>query len=391
MRKKTNFLFVFILAIITFIPSIFATDKVDDIVLTESSYNNESIYKYGASVSLEKDTDGSVALAGNDVIIEKNIIGASIAAGNQIDFSGASEYLFLVGNSIKTNGNVARDAFIFGSIIEADGVFGRDVTIFGSSVKLKGNYTRNLVIKGNKVIIDGAKINGNIHITADKIEVINRAVIEGRLKYNEDAEINIANSTITIQETFANKNAFNMKEHLTSVTFSFINKIVLFAVLTLIFPCLFNKINRVTAKDSVNEVFTTAIKGLIGLIIIPITAILLLVSSIGISVGLILLVLYFIIIYASSIFAGYFIGKKLWGKLIKSEEQTLLVGIFGIFLLTVLNLIPYFNILVSFASLIIGIGIVLNLFKRETIIQTNEVVKEKSKKPIIKKTTKKND
>ncbi len=182
-----------------------------------------------------------------------------------------------------------------------------------------------------------------------------------------------------------------MKEHLTSVTFSFINKIVLFAVLTLIFPCLFNKINRVTAKDSVNEVFTTAIKGLIGLIIIPITAILLLVSSIGISVGLILLVLYFIIIYALSIFAGYFIGKKLWGKLIKSEEQTLLVGIFGIFLLTVLNLIPYFNILVSFASLIIGIGIVLNLFKRETIIQTNEVVKEKSKKPIIKKTTKKND
>ena len=80
--------------------------------------------------------------------------------------------------------------------------------------------------------------------------------------------------------------------------------------------------------------------------------------------------LYFIIMYLSNVFAGYLLGYKLWQRFFNNDINMLVVGIFGLAILFVLNLIPGINFIVSLLSLIIGIGIIYDVIIKK--IGSNE-------------------
>ena len=89
---------------------------------------------------------------------------------------------------------------------------------------------------------------------------------------------------------------------------SFMSLILIFAVLSLAASKIFTRVQKEYDKFDFNKGLETFTKGLMFLIIVPFIIVILFLMSIGIPLSLILLALYFIIMYLSTIFTGYLLG-----------------------------------------------------------------------------------
>lgn len=316
----------------------------------------------GENVSFEDTVSGSSALAGQSVEVNGNVQGVNFLAANSIEHNGQSDYLVSAGNSINISGIVNNDAIIAGNVIavDKDAILKRDVTILGSDIKVRGNLGRNVSLYGNKVSLEGVTIKGNVKIYAEEILVDDDSIINGQLSYPEDAKVSIGKNITNIKKTGKiNKEVTDgFTDFISDKIWSFLSLLVIFAVLTLFKPKLFDKINKDYEEFSFTKGVETFSKGLVFLIIVPIISAFLLVIPFTLPLSIIMFALYFIIIYISKVFSMYLIGYKLWQKFAKKDINILVVGMIGILTVFILELIPFISILTILFTLLIGIGMI---------------------------------
>lgn len=320
-------------------------------------------FKAGDTVDAEGNFLGSVFYAGNNVTSSSIVDGIGFLAGNNVTIEGEKEYLITAGNNIYVNGVIKKDAIIAGNIVHISGDIGRDTYIAASTVVISGNIERNVKIYASEVTIKG-NIQGNVDICAGMITIENGTVITGSLKYNDDAEVNSAeNITIGDIQMYTIENSQTASEYFKSLIYSFLtsyaNLLIVALVLTYFLPKLFVGLKEEYTKVKVDDYFKWFLKGAVFIIMIPILALFLLLSSVGVSFGLILLVLYIILCYLSIIVTGYLVGHFIFCKLLKKENNHYLNLLVGIAVIKILEFIPYVGSFISVISLFVGLGIAL--------------------------------
>ena len=129
----------------------------------------------------------------------------------------------------------------------------------------------------------------------------------------------------------------------------------------------FNNINEKYEEFKVSEGIEVFTKGLVAFILVPLIAIILCLTMIGIPLGIILGILYGIALYLTTIFTAYLVGYKIWQKVFNKEAHILLFGLVGLFVLLILELIPGVRIAVSIISVLVGLGLILELFKNNKV------------------------
>ena len=319
-------------------------------------------------VILEDDTDASVALAGSSVGINSQVNGISAVIGEHVIFSGSAEYAALIGKDVEIEGTINNDSLIVGYLItsSASAQFGRDVIIFGDEVNLSGDFARNVIVYATSVTISDANVAGNLKIQANNITV-ESGTIEGQLSYPEDSQINISDNAV-INETVTTEPLNNEGEttYLDTVfnkVWSFACYALIFAIICLILPRVITKINDKYEKMDISQGIELFTKGLIVIILVPIICMLLFVTGIGLPLAVIGLLLYGIAIYLSTIFTAYLIGYKVWQKAFKKDMNMLLIGLIGLFILLILNIIPGINYLVAIITVLLGLGLIFDSIK----------------------------
>jgi hypothetical protein len=106
--------------------------------------------------------------------------------------------------------------------------------------------------------------------------------------------------------------------------------------------------------------------GLLFLILVPIAAISFMITLIGIPVALIVVLLYAAAILFSRIFVAITVGRKLVQTYYKSKAESLLVQtLVGVVGLWILFAMPVIGGILSFASVIWGLGGIYYMFKKE--------------------------
>ena len=322
--------------------------------------------KLDDDVTINDEVNGSLVLAGSNTEMKGKADGVSFMAGNKVVFSGESEYIALAGNSIEVKGTVTKDSFIGGNIITIgkEANLQRDAVVAGSDIEIHGNIGRNISIYGSNVNLVGAEIEGNVNIYANSIKADEDTVINGNLSYPEDAEVSIAKDAVKGKITKTDAIQSNENGFVTTMMgkfWSFLSLMLVFAVLSFAASKLFVRVQKEYDKFDFNNGLETFTKGLVFVILVPIIIFILFLMSIGIPLALILLALYFIIMYLSTIFTGYLIGYKLWQKFFNNDINMLVIGIFGIAILFILNLIPGISFIVSMLSMFIGIGVIYDV------------------------------
>ena len=331
---------------------------------------NHFVSKVDNDVVLENDYNSSVAAAGQNVEFTGNTKGVLASAGNNIKVKGTSDYAFIAGNDINVNGVINNDGFIAGNIITfgSDTVIKRDMVIAGSDVELSGNFERNVSVYAGKVSVKGANIKGNLKVYTERVTLDGTSIVGGTLYYPEDskykasegANIGKVEKTAAIQ-TEDEENYFAT---LSAKIWSFLGLALIFAAMSLFIPNIFDKINEKYEKFEVSEAVEVFTKGLVVLILVPVVALLLCLTMIGIPLGIILLILYGLSLYLTTIFTAYLIGYKVWQKFFNKEAHILFFGLIGLTLLLILELIPGVRTLVMIISLLVGLGLIFDVLKR---------------------------
>lgn len=361
--KKYLCLFAILLMFIPFI-----SVKAEDTLTTTAieTYNGFEVVGAEKATS-DKIVNGSSILAGNTVNGKNTVNGIGMLFGNDVTFSGASDYSLLAGNNVDLDGTIKNDGVVFGNIITFDKAFkiDRDLFVFGNDVTLDGSFNRDVTIFASSVTINGI-IKGNVTINAENVTINSEAIILGTLKYNKDASADISSNNIgstQLTEEMSTQQTFGTE--VVSTLMSLAEILVVYMAFALILPALFKRMDSKIKDISWIKALTLMGYGALTLIAVPMALILLISFVFGISLAFIIGAVYVIAIMTSTMFSGYLLGNVIWAKFIKKDKNLLLTGLLGISIIYILKLIPVVGTFVSLISLLVGMGLVMKLFKKD--------------------------
>ena len=313
----------------------------------------------GNEITNHKSYNHSYFMAGNNINSDINVDGILFAAGNDVNLSSQTEYGFIAGNTIAISKENLKDLFVAGDIVNFKEGYhnGRDLYALGSTVNLAGNIDSNVFAAGSNITIANANINDNVYLDASNITIGDNVTINGSLKYNDDATINgLDKLGSTSIETYTNKD-FTQNTILDQTKSTLIS---IFSLLIVAFVIIKFKQDKVKLMDEekVNDdsIFKKALIGLGVLFCVPLISIILMVTIIGLPLGLIILAIYSIALYLSVLPVSYLIGKYFINKVLKSKCNIYLVFTYGIIIVKLISLIPWLGSVLYFLIMLIGLG-----------------------------------
>jgi len=304
---------------------------------------NKNLYVFDETVDVDGNYDGIGFIAGSNVTVSSNI-----------------QYGALAGSNLYFKGVINKDLFALGSSIDISGSVYRDAYVAGTTVKVSGTIEGNLYVYASELILsEEAKINGNLKFYGTSFKT-NGGFIGGVLSYYEDIEY-IGDTKYEENIMASNTEEFNILNYLKSICLNLLKSLFIFFLIAFTFPKLLKKMRSNYDINNVTNVLALCGSGLMYMFIIPFVASMLLISSIGFSAGIIIMILSGIIIYLSTLFFGYLLGNVILKRILKKEHNDYLSGLIGITLITVLSYIPYIGGFVSIIGMFAGFSVIVKM------------------------------
>lgn len=328
-------------------------------ITTVNAKSSNDLFQAGDKVTIEDKLDGTAFIAGNEIKVNNTIDGIGFVAGNKLTFKANQEYVIGAGNEITIEKDIEKDLFLAANDIKVNGNVLRDTYLAANTITINGNLNRNSYIYASEVTLKGT-FNGNVTVYAANIN-IEGAKITGTLKYNKDAVIDGLNDTIKTKTYNSTTNKMTFKEYIYAIVSKYVHITML--AIVLVFACekLFKKSLKQTEDLTVKKTAILCGKGFLILIGVPMIALMLLMTGILSSVGVIGGIIYGILVYIANIFTAYTVAHKLDKKYFKKNMNSYILMIVGLFIIYVLSYIPYIGGFVSLLSLLFGLGISGNM------------------------------
>jgi cytoskeletal protein CcmA (bactofilin family) len=340
----------------------------------------DDIWRAGARVNVTAAAQRDVWAAGAIVGIRgdsKRDIGAF---GAEVDVDAAS----------------GRDTMVAGAVVSVRGMQGRDLNVAGARIAIESRVGRDLNVAGARVVvgpqaevagaanivgadvlfsgtgkgpvtfhadhvqIDG-RIAGDVLVRARQATVGRSAVIDGAVRFETFGEPTIeAGATVRGRQTVTTPQA---PEVGVGTIFAALGAVIVFAIgAGLVLGILLLIAARPFVERAIDRIRTaplmTALVGLVVLILVPLVALLLMVTVIGIPIGLLLLLAFPFTLLTAGALAAF--GLSDWllnrGREPRSWGGRVLLLLVGLIVLTLIGLVPFLGFVSWMLALLIGLG-----------------------------------
>jgi len=323
----------------------------------------------------------NIYVAGNAITTEAKIAGDMVAAGNSININNDIDHsIIAVGQNISLRGKVGQNARLGGNTITISSEVGEDLQAAGNSIVLSKSATvgGDAMLAGSVVTIDGTingwfkgaaetitingEVKGDVKVDANNVIVGDKAVIGGKLTYKSNTTAQIANGAkitggVDFQQRTGYDNTFVRILMTEVLTLALLVKLIGSVILLLLLIYLLPKFSRELLGAGAAQPWMKLGIGLIALIVTPITALLLLISTIGAPIAILVGLLYALMLILAAHYGTLLIGQytlKLFKKgEVKLDWQTAVVGVVAV---TILAFIPFIGPLAVFAALLMCLG-----------------------------------
>lgn len=324
------------------------------------------VAKAGDTITEEGNYDSLRFVAGNKVTSKATIDGISFVAGNDLYLEGNATYGMYAGNTITINGNINKDLMVAGNkiLVTADAIIGRDVYIAGNQIEIKTNLPRDVRVAGDTIDLSGVTIGGDAYLAVDKIVMDENTIITGTLTYYENAKISGLEKA-TIGNIITEKIdkvviEYGIKERIYAFFVSTIAAFITMLCLLYFVPKTKEKLAKLDLHFG--NIAKTACIGFAILVVVPLISLLAMFTGFLTPLAIVVLAIYFISIYLSSLFVCYVIGNVILSKLFKKDDMYLALAI-GIVLVKLVKLIPIIGGYIGAVVLFYGLGIIYELVK----------------------------
>lgn len=352
--------FIFISAVPVFSQTLnhnqFATLPKDQTV-------NDTYFATGETVTISGVVNGDAYIAGGNVIVDGTVNGDLLVAGGNVVISG----------------NVTQDVRVVGGQITIQGQVGKNVTAIGGSFNVSdpaniagglvagaGNVNiyapvgKSSVIGGGNITL-GDTIGGNVLAGAGNLHLDSEAQIDGNLEYYADNEAQILPNINVVGTITFHKNPAPSKNEVSMFGSWFFMKIINF-LSSLLLGIILIRLAPVHSMNIASQLKKRVAScmgfGFLTLVGTPVVAIMLAITIIGLPLTFFSMVLYCILIFVSKIFVSYWIGLKVLGRWYSKPSPSGAFGV-GLILWFIVTSIPLIGWVLSFLSLIAGMGAIL--------------------------------
>lgn len=335
------------------------------LAVTKSGQVPEDLYMVGATVQVLADVDGDVVVTGGSVNIVNAVSGDVLAAGGTVSITAnVNDDIRSAGGSVAIAGNVGDDAIIAGGSVslESASTVGGRAWLAGETVTVAGGVSRELRAAGKKIILTGM-IGGDVELHAESIEIGPSAVIKGKLTYSAPKKAVVRNGAVIEGVVDWNETDFGDFDGWGT---DFAGNLVFFLSLAasaialfLIYP----RLSTTAAQQLQHAPFKPLGLGLLIFFVTPFLALMLLVSTLGIPLALIVLALYVIALIAGLLVGIIWIGDVGFRGIGKVPDDSKWIRAWSIvaaaLLLLIIGSIPVFGGLAFFVVLLLGVGSVM--------------------------------
>jgi len=329
-----------------------------------SAIKTQDYFKIEDNVEDKDDIEHSLFMFGNNVDSRKKIEGILFLVGNNINSNSENEYGIYAGNNVEINGKIEKDLFAAGNIITINNEtsIGRDAYLAANTINIKTNVDGNIFATCEALYLENITIKGDITVNCSNITIKDDVIIEGTLKYNEDAKVSGINEELVPNvKTYKKKvKEVTLMDILYTKSISAITLIVTAIIIHLIFKKLYDRLSK---DIDANKLIKNLCSGFCFLIIVPIISVLLFLSTFGLSLGIIALLIYGIMLYLSIILSSTVIGNNVLTKLFKRKDNPYLSIIIGIVITTIFTSIPYIASAIYLILILIGLGLFVEMIK----------------------------
>ena len=327
---------------------------------------NENVYATGGTIASAARIVGDLYAAGGTILVGGFVGGDLVVGGGTITVTGeVADDLRAGGGTVVVQGVVRGDVLVGGGQVHLAGSrIGGDATVGGGTVRLDAPVEKNVKVGGGEVYLNSA-IAGNVEVDADKLTLGPNARITGDLTYRASREVVLEEGSVVSGVT-----TFEPREDRGSgagVLLAIFSVAALIFILMLglgglIFVLFFKRY----AHEVVNNAFGGPLlelgRGLLVAVAMPILSILLLVTVIGLPLGLLGLTLYIALIIFSWLMAPVLMGSLVYRWINKGEYvvswKTVLLGVAVFFFI---GFVPLVGGLIQFGFMLLSLGSIARL------------------------------
>ena len=285
-----------------------------------------------------------LALAGS-AAAEDNA-GRTIWIGGNVDISQPAQ-----GPVIAAGGNVTVSAPVDGN-----------VALAGGTIAVNGSIRGNLHAAGGQVRINGP-VTGNASVAAGTLELGPDARIQGKLTFRGD-ELHRDPAAQVVGGVQQLPSRWHWRERTAAQRFAhgWIWSAGLMVLAALIAAALPGPSRRM-AQELRERPWITPLLGLVALTSIPIMAALLMITIIGIPIGLLALIAYAALLLVGYVWLSVVVGGMLLDR-VKPERAALTAwrvgaAVLAMLVLAILVRVPFVGGLFHFVALVVGIGMIV--------------------------------
>jgi cytoskeletal protein CcmA (bactofilin family) len=348
---------------------------------TAAATADRNVYAGGGQVRPPVPVNGDFTAAGGKVIVDQPVAGDASLAGGSVDVRApVGDDVRAVGGDISIESTVGGELFATGGNITftRSAAVGRGATFYGGSVSVEGRVDGDLRATARKVIIDG-EVRGNARLVAEEIELGPKARIGGGLSYVSKSELKKAEGATIVgavtreQEGASRRGPGGNREWEGSVqgpswvagVMSFLALLAVAAIFLLMVPSF-----GALASDRIRSSPWLALGVGFGTVVaVPVLAVLLFVTLLGIPLGIALMALYPALMLVGFVVGVLFIGRLLAAALRKEAPRSFAASLgysaIGLLVTLLVASVPFVGVPLAGLLSLAGVGAcVLELYGR---------------------------
>ena len=336
------------------------------------------------TIRAEQTIDEDAYIFGNDVTFNGTATRDIISATQDFDLGETARVggnVNVAANDIRLAGTIERSARVAARDVVVTGTIGGDLVVAAQSLRIEpgARVTGDLIIAVQDVDILGeiggqirgqaqtltlldAAVGQDVLVAVDDLDVLGTTAVSGAIRQESDSDPTIA-TTATVAGPVEQTDSGGPSVRGVSVGGGVAWDIarLLSMLMTGLVVVLVAPVASSAVADGVRRRFpATLIAGVVAIVLVPVLALLLLITLIGIPVSIVAFILFGIALYLSQVFVGMAIGRTILPRGWRSYGRgyNILAMVIGVVLIGLLRLIPvpFLDLVIAVIVALLGLG-----------------------------------
>ena len=320
-------------------------------ILSQMEIKEEDVFLTGEDVLVDYIVDGNLFVLANKVTIDSQIGGDVFILANEVNITNNAyvySNLFTITPNLSIAGSVY-DVYALSKNVTIDGYVYRDIKISTNTLNINGYVSRNAFVSASAI---------NFATASEDETITSKGIIKGNLNYSSNQELSIPEGSVEGTTNFKEivKSSPNIQSYLLSLGGFLTTVAILWLLCLWITPKFLQNTDTLLTKKTLPVIGY----GVLTPIVVIISFVILVLIGITSNIGLLALALLFLLIAISSATFAITVNNVICNKL-KVEKNVQKLGLLLVTaaVLWLINLIPYVGGWISFATSILGLGILV--------------------------------